>query len=106
MNSAISFLALIGTTLLVVRGTVFRPIRAVWPALFGCSQCFGTWVGAAAGASGLVSAGHGRILDAVIVGAATSFLALAADAMLLRLLGEPEPDIERNTAPCDENSKT
>lgn len=82
-------LALVGTTLIVVRGTIFRPVRRIWPALLECSQCAGTWVGAAAGASGIVSAGHGRMIDAVIVGAATSFLSLLADAVLLHLLGDP-----------------
>jgi len=82
-------LALVGTTLIVVRSTVFRPIRRIWPALLECSQCAGTWVGAAAGASGVVSVGRGHIMDAAIVGAATSFLSLLADAVLLKLLGDP-----------------
>jgi len=47
------------------------------------------WVGIAAGASGVVAAGHGRVLDAIIVGAATSFLSTLADAVLLKLLGDP-----------------
>lgn len=84
------YVALIGLTLILVRGTVFRPLQKLWPALFQCAQCSGAWVGMAAGASGLVPVGHGRALDALIVGAATSFLALLADAILLRLLGEPE----------------
>jgi hypothetical protein len=84
------YVALIGLTLLIVRGTIFRPVRRLWPALFGCSQCTGTWVGMAAGAIGVVSTSHGRILDTVIVGAATSFLSLLADAVLLNLLGHPE----------------
>ncbi len=83
------YLALIGFTLILVRGTIFQPLQTRWPALFGCSQCTGTWVGIAAGVSGLVTVGHGRVLDAVIVGSATSFLAMAADAVLLRLLGDP-----------------
>lgn len=83
------YLALIGFTLILVRGTIFQPLQTRWPALFGCSQCAGTWVGIAAGASGLVETGHGRFLDAVVVGSATSFLAMAADAVLLRLLGDP-----------------
>ena len=83
------YLALIGFTLILVRGTIFQPLQTRWPALFGCSQCTGTWVGIAAGAGGLVTVGHGRVLDAVIVGSATSFLAMAADAVLLRLLGDP-----------------
>jgi hypothetical protein len=89
MNGFLLIAALVGATLLVARGTVFGPIRRLWPALFLCSQCVGTWVGVAAGTSGLVTIGHGRVLDAVIVGAATSFLSLLADAVLLTLLGNP-----------------
>lgn len=85
----IVLLGLIGVTLLIVRGTVFEQIRRVWPAMLGCAQCAGTWVGAAAGASGLVQVGHGRVFDAVVVGAATSFTAMLADAILLYLLGDP-----------------
>jgi hypothetical protein len=82
--------ALVGTTLIVTRSTLLRPIRRIWPALLMCSQCTGAWVGGAAGATGLVTVGHGRVLDAAIVGAATSFLALLSDAVLLNLLGAPE----------------
>jgi hypothetical protein len=89
MSGFLLICALIGTTLIVVRSALFGPVRRLWPALFQCAQCSGTWIGAAAGASGVVSTGHGRILDAIIVGAATSFLSLLADAVLLRLLGDP-----------------
>ena len=89
MNTLLLLSALIGTTLIVVRGTVFRPVRRLWPSLLGCAQCSGAWVGAAAGGSGIVPAGHGWALDALIVGAATSFLSLLADAILLSLLGSP-----------------
>lgn len=85
----IVFLGLIGATLLVVRGGVFASIRRLWPALFGCAQCFGTWVGGAAGATGLLTTGHGRILDAILVGAATGVTSLMTDAVLLNLLGGP-----------------
>ena len=93
MTELLLVLALIGTTLIVVRGTFFRPIRRLWPALLGGSQCVGTWVGVAAGASGIVSPGYGHALDAVIVGAATSFLSLLADAVLLKLLGSPSEKV-------------
>lgn len=83
-------LALVGTTLIVVRGSIFAPLQRFWPALFRCAQCSGFWVGAIAGASGIVSTGHAPILDALIVGAASSFGSLLADAILLRLLGNPE----------------
>ncbi len=92
MNSVLLLSALIGATLIVVRGTLFRRVRLLWPALLRCSQCTGTWVGLVAGASGIVSVGHGRILDAIVVGAATSFLAQAADAVFIHLLGEPLDD--------------
>lgn len=82
--------ALIGVTLIVVRGAIFRPLQKHWPMFFRCSQCVGMWVGVVAGASGIISVGYGRILDAIIVGAATSFLSLFADAILLRLLGDPD----------------
>lgn len=83
-------IALVGATLIVTRSTIFRPLQRLWPALFQCSQCSGAWVGIAAGASGIAQMGHGRVLDAVIVGAATSFLSLLADAILLNLLGDPK----------------
>jgi len=92
MNSILLLSALIGATLIVVRGTIFRPIQKLWSALFGCSQCTGTWVGIVAGASGIVSVGQGRVIDAVVVGAATSFLAMVADAILLKLLGDPSEE--------------
>ncbi len=79
------YVALIGLTLILVRGTIFAPLRKLWPALLGCSQCTGMWVGLAAGASGIVATGHGRVLDAIIVGSATSFLSLAANLVLLKL---------------------
>lgn len=90
MTELLLVLALIGTTLIVVRGTLFRPLQKLWPALFACAQCSGFWVGAAAGASGIVATEYGRLLDVVIVGAATSFLSLLADAVLLKLLGAPK----------------
>lgn len=82
-------IALVGATLLVVRSAAFSPLRKFGPRLLSCGQCTGTWIGAAAGGSGIVPLGHGRALDAIIVGAAISFLALAADAMLVHLLGMP-----------------
>ena len=89
MNAFLILSALIGTTLIVVRSAIVSPLRRLWPALFHCAQCTGTWIGVVAGASGVVSAGHNRLLDAIIVGAATSFLSTLADAVLLNLLGDP-----------------
>ncbi len=90
MNDPLLLLALIGTTLIVVRSTLFRPVQRLWPSLFHCSQCFGAWVGIAAGAKGLITTGHGHLMDMAIVGAATSFLSLLSDAVLLKLLGDPQ----------------
>lgn len=89
LQSLLTISGLIGATLIVVRGTIFRPLQRYWPALLQCSQCFGVWVGAAAGVSGIVPLGHGRWVDALIVGAAVSFLSMIADAALLRMLGDP-----------------
>ena len=93
--TALLFFALVGATLIVVRGTIFRPLQRLWPALFQCSQCSGFWVGAIAGASGVVATGRGRILDAIIVGTAASFLSLFADAVLLKLLGDPNEGADK-----------
>jgi hypothetical protein len=84
------YVALVGLTLIIVRGTIFRPIRRIWPALLECSQCTGMWVGMAAGAMGLPQEGGGCVTSAIIVGAATSLSSMLTDAVLLKLLGEPE----------------
>jgi hypothetical protein len=94
MNDFLTITALIGTTLIVVRSTVFAQIQKLWPALFRCSQCTGVWIGAMAGGSGAVPTGHGHVLDAIIVGSATSFLSMSADAVLLYLLGNPDVEKE------------
>lgn len=91
------FLALVGVTLIVVRGTIFRPLQRLYPALFQCSQCTGTWVGIAAGATGIATMGHGRVLDAALVGAVTSVLSMLTDALLLSLLGDPNEKEETKT---------
>jgi len=101
MNLALHLIALVGATLIVVRSAIFRPLQKLWPALFQCSMCAGMWVGVAAGASGLVQSGHGRVLDAIVVGAAASFSSVLADAVLLNLLGDPNetPKDTRATTP-------
>ena len=114
------FVSLVGLTLIFVRSTIFRPLQRVWPALFQCSQCVGMWVGSAAGATGiaqiqlpelpaayrvLAPLEHSPIVDAVLVGAAVSVLSLAADAVLLKLLGDPSDtkttQEEIGEVPCD-----
>ncbi len=83
------FVALVGATLILVRGTIFEGLRKLFPPLLDCTQCTGTWVGIFAGASGVVPMGHGPVLDALIVGCATSVLSLLTDAVLMKLLGDP-----------------
>ena len=83
-------LALVGMTLILVRGTIFGRLQRLYPPFFRCAQCTGFWVGAAAGAAGIVQMGQGRALDAILLGAATSFLSLASDAVLIALLGDKE----------------
>lgn len=90
MRDLLLVCSLVGATLIVVRGTICRPLQRFWPALFQCSQCAGFWVGAAAGVGGIVSVGQGRAVDAVVVGAANSLLSMVVDAVLLKLLGDPE----------------
>lgn len=86
----LTLLGLTGATLIVVRGTVLEPLRRLLPSLLRCAQCTGWWFGAVAAATGVVDAGRGRLLDAIVVGAAVSFLAMLSDAVLLNLLGDPE----------------
>jgi hypothetical protein len=97
VNELLLLSALIGATLIVVRGTIMRRIRAVWPALLRCGQCTGFWVGAVAGGSGIVSVGQGRAIDAIVVGSATSFLAMVGDGILIKLLGDPGDETEKKT---------
>lgn len=82
--------AMVGATLVVTRSTLLARARRLYPPLFGCSQCAGFWVGTVAGAGGLVSVGRGVPVDALVAGCATSLLALLTDALLLKLLGDPE----------------
>lgn len=89
MNTFLLICALIGTTQLVARSTIFRPIQRLWPALFRCCQCVGVWVGSAAAASGLVTTGRGLLIDVLVVSTATSFAATLADGVLSKLLGDP-----------------
>lgn len=86
---ALVLLSLVGTTLIVVRGAIFGWLQALAP-FFRCSQCMGFWIGAAAGASSVITVGRGRVVDAFVVGTAASFLSLLADAVLIRLLGDPQ----------------
>jgi hypothetical protein len=77
-------LALVGLTLVVVRGSLFARVRSVWPSLFGCAMCSGFWVGAL-GTTGFAIAlreYRGSVAlsaDAVTFGGAVSLCATAAD---------------------------
>ena len=84
--------ALIGATHIVARSALFAWLQRLYPPLFACVQCTGFWVGVAAGGFGLVMVGYGRFLDAIIVGSASSILALVVEGFLVLSLGEPEAD--------------
>lgn len=86
----LALIGLIGITLIVVRGSIFKRLQQWQPKLFRCAQCSGAWIGAAAGVIGVTQTGHGRAIDALITGGAISFLAMLADAILLWLLGDPD----------------
>jgi|HubBroStandDraft_4_1064222.scaffolds.fasta_scaffold375191_3 hypothetical protein len=92
MTIVLHLFALVGATLIVVRGSIFGWLQRLYPPLFRCSQCTGFWVGVLAAVSGVLPAGHGRAVDALVVGFAASFLSLAADAVFLTLLGEPHEE--------------
>lgn len=94
MQTFLLLSAVIGVTLIVARSTLLRPLRALWPAFFGCSQCVGFWVGVTVGASGILPGSGNHVLDATVVGAATSFLSMFADAALLNLLGDPNDNTQ------------
>lgn len=83
------WVALVGLTLILVRGTIFERVRQLWPALLTCSRCVGFWVGTLAGAARIVSLGHGQAIDAILVGCAVSVLSISAD-IVLELLSEIE----------------
>jgi hypothetical protein len=89
-----TYVALVGVTLIIVRGhgAAFVAFRKLWPSLLECTQCTGAWVGIAAGASGVAAMGHGRPLDALLVGGAVSVLTLLTDAVLVKLLGDPHDE--------------
>ena len=88
---ALVVIALVGLTLLVTGSAILAPVRRLWPKPLSCAQCVGTWVGAAAGATGVLPFGYGRLPDAILAGAALSYIALFAHAVLIYFLGEPAP---------------
>lgn len=105
MNAFLLISALVGVTIIVTSGAAFMWLQRLYPPLFRCPQCVGFWVGVAAGATGIVSTGHGRILDAMIVGAATSVWSLLTEGVLTSLLGEPKALDEPKAEPKPEEVK-
>lgn len=77
----LALIGLVGITLIISRGTIFAWLQKRVPA-FKCPQCVGMWVGIAAGAYGVIQSGHGRVIDAFVVGGAVSFLAMLFGVIL------------------------
>lgn len=76
-------LGLIGTTLVIVRGRLFEPLRKR-AALARCAQCLGWWVGLVGGLA-VTPRVHGPIdwlENAALMGGMVSPLAMAADAAI------------------------
>jgi len=92
-------LALVGATIIITRGTIFRSLQqSRLGSFFTCSLCVGFWVGAVS----MFALRHGQgsaaghpfvwlwtVADFFLDGATVALLSLAADAVLLRLLGDP-----------------
>lgn len=83
------YAALVGLTLIIVRGTIFRPLQRLYPPLLQCAQCTGAWIGIGACALGLTTFDAPRVVDEILVGGAVSLLSMGVDAVLLKLLGDP-----------------
>ena len=89
--SVLQVLGLVGTTIIVVRGAIFNWLRKGRIAYyFSCSMCLGFAVGAI-GAAVMAHGAHdyNSVVDFFLDGASVSLLSLAADAVLLKLLGDP-----------------
>ena len=84
--------ALVGATIIITRGTIFRGLQQGRARVFfACSLCMGFWVGAVTMlVLRPVSTPWGSFVDFVLDGSSIALLSLAADAILIRLLGEPE----------------
>jgi hypothetical protein len=81
--------ALVGVTILIVRGGIFARVRALWPGLLGCAMCVGFWVGAIFELA-TASAWTARLgVRAGLGGSIVSVCALLTDALLCRWLGDP-----------------
>lgn len=90
-DSALLLVAFVGMTIVLVRGSIFSPLRSKLSVL-NCSLCTSVWVGGVG--HGLLACQAGQkwfliIESSLLFGSATAVLALLADAVLLRLLGDP-----------------
>jgi hypothetical protein len=96
VNQAVLLAALIGATLIVVRGTILSRLRKVWPQFFECSQCVGFWIGALAGGTSIVgSFERGWWFDALALGCAVSVVSMGTDIVLLKLADGPGEEQRR-----------
>ena len=82
--------ALAGVTLIVTRGTIFEPLQRRFPALMKCPMCFGFWVGLGDGILSSEAIAWSLVWPIVLSGATVSLASLLADALLIKLLGDPE----------------
>lgn len=85
------YLALVGATLVVVRGSIFKALRARVKFL-ACAQCSGWWIGAL-GAQVYPAADLAtRVRETLIMAFATSVLAMTVDILHSHFAGEPLPE--------------
>jgi hypothetical protein len=73
-------LALVGFTIIVVRGSLIAPLRRLWPSMLSCATCSGFWIGALG--SSLFSLPLFRLEGAVIAAGVVSLGATFADFLL------------------------
>jgi hypothetical protein len=86
------YLALVGATLVIVRGSIFKGLRARVKFL-ACAQCSGWWIGAL-GAQVYPSADLAtRVRETLIMAFVTSVLAMTTDILHSHFAGgEPDPE--------------
>jgi hypothetical protein len=81
-----SLLASICVTVLIIKGSIFNPLRQVYPVLFHCPLCFGFWVGALVKLAilrdglppGVTTMGRAVLVDLCKMGAAGAITAVGA----------------------------
>lgn len=90
-NSLLLLLGAVGSTLIVVRGSIFSPIREIghskWQEFINCAQCTGFWVGFIFFAISFRASplNIDWVLQGVIYGAVTSLFALVLDTIITYL---------------------